>query len=96
MEQTRFTPLEATHAVEQAARHHHYEAEITAVSFWENAAAALPPHVRRRYARLFEAAEHYEPFLHLIVDGCAAGGRALGRLMQPKPGFREVGRASLR
>lgn len=46
-------------------------------SFWKTAAAALPPHVRRRYAKEFEAAERYEPLIDLLVDSARYVSRAL-------------------
>jgi hypothetical protein len=46
-------------------------------SFWKNAARSLPPEVRWRYAKLFEAAERYERLLDLALD---AGGHALRAL----------------
>lgn len=47
-------------------------------SFWKNAAASLPPQVRRRYAAQFEAAERFEPVLDLIIDAGGYARRALG------------------
>ena len=37
-------------------------------TFWETAAASMRPGIRRRYGRLFEAAEQYEPLIDMIVN----------------------------
>ena len=42
-------------------------------SFWKDALASLPPHVQRRYAANFEAAERFEALLDL---GIAVWGSA--------------------
>ena len=76
MQHTRFASLDAT-AAEQAARANHYEGEAASESFWKSAAQALPPHARRKYARLFEAAARYEPVVELVVDACSGAWRAM-------------------
>ena len=97
MEYTHFVPLEAP--VEQAARRNHYEGELVIESFWKTAAAALPPHVRRKHVHLFEAAEQYEPVVELIADGCGKAWRAATRLFHAgpdtgRPAGRKPGRAT--
>jgi hypothetical protein len=72
MERTLRSSYEKAAAAEKAARDNHYESETIAESFWKSAAASLPPHVRRKYAHLFEAAERYEPVVDFIVDRCRA------------------------
>jgi hypothetical protein len=67
MEHDRFAPLDAA-AVEQAARRNYYEEEAESALFWRRAAASLPPHARRKYAHLFEAAERWEPVIDFIVE----------------------------
>jgi len=47
-------------------------------SFWKNAAASLPPQVRRRYAAHFEAAERFEPVLDLVIEAAGHARCALG------------------
>jgi len=47
-------------------------------SFWKNAAASLPPQVRRRYALLFEAAERFDAILDLVIEAGGYARRALG------------------
>ena len=42
-------------------------------SFWKQAAAKLPPEVKRRHAAAFDAADRYEPLVDWIVE---AGGHA--------------------
>jgi hypothetical protein len=80
MEHAHFVSFEAAASVEEAARRNHYEGEAVTESFWSKAAASLPPHVRRRYGHLFEAAEQYEPVLELVVDTCADAWRALAKV----------------
>ena len=80
MEHTRFVSSVAA-PEEEAARRNHYEGEAVTGSFWSSAAASLPPHVRRRYAHLFEAAERWEPIIAGLVDACRSVRRALGRLL---------------
>ncbi len=94
MKQAHLAPLEGSASVEEAARRNHYEAEAVTEpgSFWKKAAASLPPHVRRRYGHLFEAAERYEPVVEFIVDGCASGSRAIARLFSSEPKRRDVKR----
>lgn len=82
MEHTRYAPSDAPASVEEAARRNHYEGENVTESFWRNAAASLPPHVRRQYRHLFEAAEQWEPIIELLVDACSSAWRALARLFQ--------------
>ncbi|HUF79708.1 MAG TPA: hypothetical protein VMN03_01120 [Burkholderiales bacterium] len=48
-------------------------------SFWKNAAASLPPHVRSRYAEAFEAMERYEALLDAVMSGGRRARRALGK-----------------
>ena len=48
-------------------------------SFWKDAAASLPPHVRERYASLFDAAEEYEPVIEFIVTARSRAYRTLAR-----------------
>jgi hypothetical protein len=48
-------------------------------SFWRTAAASLPPHVQRRYAHLFEAAEEFEPLLDFILTARGRAHCALAR-----------------
>jgi len=50
-----------------------------AESFWKAAAASLPPHVQRRYAHLFEAAERFEPMLDFVLTARGRAHRALAR-----------------
>jgi hypothetical protein len=85
MEYTRYAPFEASSPGEEAARRNHYESELVTESFWRRAAAALPPHVRRKYIRVFEAAEQYEPVVEFMVDGCGKAWSALGRLFHAQP-----------
>jgi len=68
MEHARFVSSAAATPVEEAARRNHYEGEAVTESFWSGAAASLPPHVRRRYAHLFEAAERWEPVIEFLVE----------------------------
>ena len=91
MEHSRIVSLEATTA-EQAARRNYYEEEADA-SFWKRAAASLPPHVQRKYAHLFDAAERYEPFLEIIVDRCSDASRSIGRLFGSRPPHRHAARS---
>lgn len=102
MEHTRYAPFDASVSVEEAARRNHYEGENVNESFWRNAAASLPPHVRRKYAYLFEAAEQWEPVIDFLVDAFGSAWRALAGLFQrrqPRRGskrqrnFRAIGRA---
>lgn len=81
----RFSPIEEVDAVEQAARHNHYEGEIPAESFWRTAAASLPPQARRRYLHLFEAAERWEPVVEHFVDRVSDFSHAVGRLFHAAP-----------
>ena len=83
MQHTRIATLDAS-AAEQAARSNHYEEEA-ASSFWKSAAAALPLHVQRKYAGLFEAAERYEPVVEFIVDACSGAWRAMRFSPAPSP-----------
>lgn len=92
MKHVHLVSLEAAASAEEAARRNHYEAEIATESFWEKAAASLPPRVRRRYGRLFQAAEQYEPVVEFIVDGCARTSRAVARLFSPDSKPRDVKR----
>jgi hypothetical protein len=46
-------------------------------SFWKEAAAALPPEVRRRHAAELAAAERYEN----VIDGCLEAWRVGRRLL---------------
>ena len=85
--------LEAT-AAEQAARRNHYEGEFSAESFWKKAAASLPPHVQRRYAHLFDAAERYEPVIDFFVACCRAAGQRTARLFHARPAHRHSGRSA--
>ena len=80
MKHVHLVSLEAAVSVEEAARRNHYEGEAVTESFWEKAAASLPPRVRRRYGHLFEAAEQWEPVVEFLVDACAGTSRALARL----------------
>jgi hypothetical protein len=48
-------------------------------SFWKNAAASLPPQVRRRYAAEFAAAERFEAVLDFVIEAGSFARRALGR-----------------
>lgn len=48
-----------------------------AESFWKTAAASLPPQVQQRYARLFEAADEYEPLLDFVMTARGRAHRAL-------------------
>src|SRR5687768_16164810 len=82
MEHTRFVSSAAAAPEEEAARRNHYEGEAMTGSFWSSAAASLPPHVRRRYAHLFEAAERWEPVIDFLVDACTSAWRALAGLFQ--------------
>lgn len=50
-----------------------------AESYWRTAAASLPPQVQRRYARLFEAAEEYEPLLEFVMTTGSLARRALAQ-----------------
>jgi hypothetical protein len=92
MKHVHLVSLEAAASVEEAARRNHYEEEAVTVSFWEKAAASLPPHVRRRYGHLFEAAGQYEPVVEFIVDGCARASRAIARLFSSDSKRRDVKR----
>lgn len=65
----RATPPDSTPAKER----------FVAESFWKTAAASLPPRVQERYARLFEAAEEYEPVIEFVVTARGRGYRALAR-----------------
>ena len=78
MKHVHLVSLEAAASAEEAARRNHYEAEIATESFWKKSAASLPPHVRRRYGRLFEAAEQYEPVIEFIVNAFSARRGLLG------------------
>src|SRR5688572_5483832 len=81
MEHTRFVSSAAAAPEEEAARRNHFEGEAVTESFWSSAAASLPPHVRRRYAHLFEAAERWEPVIEALVNACSSAWRAAGRLL---------------
>lgn len=48
-------------------------------SFWKTAADSLPPQVRWRYAKLFEAAEEFDRALAIVVT---AGSQLRGALAQ--------------
>ena len=48
-------------------------------SFWKDAAASLPPQVRRRHEAEFEAAERYEHLLDLAITGWHQIKRVLAR-----------------
>ena len=47
-------------------------------SFWNNAAASLPPHLRRRYAADFEMAERFDAVLDAGIQAWGAARRATG------------------
>ena len=83
MEHTRFVSSAAAAPEEEAARRNHYEGEAVIGSFWSSAAASLPPHARRRYAHLFEAAERWEPVIEFLVDRCRDASRALTKVFRP-------------
>ena len=51
-------------------------------SFWEKAAASLPPHVRRRYAAEFESMERLEILLGITMDAWRHARRLLGKSCQ--------------
>jgi hypothetical protein len=102
MEHTRFVSSAAGAPEEEAARRNHYEGEAVTASFWSSAAASLPPHVRPRYAHLFEAAERWEPIIGFLVDACSSASRALAGLFRGRQAtrgserrrnFRAIGRA---
>jgi hypothetical protein len=78
MEHARYAPFVASSPGEEAARRNHDEGELVTESFWRTAAASLPPHVRRKYIHLFEAAEQYEPVMGFIADACGKAWRAAG------------------
>jgi hypothetical protein len=46
-------------------------------SFWKQAAAKLPPEVRRRHAVAFEAADRYEPLVDRLIEAGRFSRRAL-------------------
>ncbi len=48
-------------------------------SFWKNAAASLPPEMRRRYAADFAAAERFEPALDLVIEACGRARSVLAK-----------------
>ncbi len=77
MKQAYLVSVGAANPVEEAARSNHYEGEVVAESFWRKAAASLPPHARRRYAHLFEAAERWEPVIEFIAHACSSARRGL-------------------
>ena len=84
MEYPLLPSIEELAAIERAARHYYYEEDPMPDTFWRNAAASLPPHVRRRYAHLFEAAERYEPVIDFLVDSAHRARRALGRIFSAR------------
>lgn len=84
MEYPLLPSIEELAAIERAARHYYYEEDPMPNSFWRNAAASLPPHVRRRYAHLFEAAERYEPVIDFLVDSARHASRALGGIFSAR------------
>ena len=51
-------------------------------SFWKQAAASLPPEVRRRYAADFEAAERFEYLVDIGIEAWGFARRALAKTCQ--------------
>lgn len=51
----------------------------TSTSFWKDAAASLPPEVRRRYAPDFEAAERLDKLLDLGIAAWGIARRVVAR-----------------
>lgn len=82
MEHTRHVAFDAPASAEEAARRNHYEGEMVTESFWRSAATSLPPHARRKYAHLFEAAEQWEPVIEFLADACSSAWRAVAGLFQ--------------
>jgi hypothetical protein len=79
MELSHLASPEEAAAVERAARENYYDENAAPDSFWRMAAATLPPHIRRRYLPLFEAAERWDPVLELVVDAFRPENREIGK-----------------
>jgi hypothetical protein len=62
-------------------------------SFWKTAAASLPPTVRWRYAKLFEAADEFEQLLDFVLS---KRGRAYSALASACRGVADGLRKSAR
>ena len=54
--------------------------------FWKSAAASLPAHIRRRYARDFERAERWELAFDAALKALSRAKQPIVRVLKPAHG----------